>query len=133
MATQDIAENESGAQPSGIRLPQLPVRELGLAYVPAVPVDSARMVDTLVRLGVKVKQREQALQGLSKTFTIGRSTARACAFLFGREAADTKAAAGHERLRGFLDRNPMAILPSLVEKLKQQDDELVRGRGGRRR
>jgi hypothetical protein len=63
MATQNAAESESGGQPSGIKLPHLPLRELGLKYLPAVPVDIVGMLDTLVKLGVRVKQREQALRG----------------------------------------------------------------------
>src|SRR5919202_1646406 len=114
---------KSGGQPSGINLPQLPLRELGLEYIPAVPVDIVGMLDTLVKLGVRVKQREQALQGLSKTFTIGGSTAHAHDFLFGGEATDAQQAAVHERLRGFLSRNPLGILPDLVAKLKEQDEE----------
>ncbi len=86
MATRTAAESESGGQPSGIKLPQLPLHELGLEYVPAIPVDIVGILDTLVKLGVRVKQREQALQGLSKTFTIGGSTARAHDFLFGGAA-----------------------------------------------
>jgi Lipoxygenase len=125
MATQTAAESESDGQPSGIKPPQLPLRERGLKYMPAVPVDIGGMADTLSKLGVRVKQREQALQGLSKTFTIGGSTARAYNFLFGGEAADAKAAAAHEGLRGFLSRDPLEILPSLVGKLKEQDEELV--------
>jgi hypothetical protein len=70
-------ESESGGHLSRIRVHRLPVRKLGFKYVPAVPVDIPGMTDTLVKLGIKTKQYEQALQGLSKTFTIGGSTARA--------------------------------------------------------
>jgi hypothetical protein len=35
MAPQNAAESELGGQPSGIKLPWLPLRELGLKYVPA--------------------------------------------------------------------------------------------------
>jgi hypothetical protein len=57
----------------------LPLRKLGFEYVPAVPVDIPRMADTLVRLGIKTKtkQYEQTLQGLSRTYTIRGTTARA--------------------------------------------------------
>jgi Lipoxygenase len=125
MATRTPAESESGGQPSGIKLPQLPLRELGLEYVPAVPVDIGGMADTLSKLVIRVKQREQALQGLSKTFTIGGSTARAYNFLFGGGASDAKAAAAHEDLRAFLSRDPSEIIRSLVGKLKEQDEELA--------
>ena len=49
MAIQTPAERKSGGQPSGI-MPQLPLRELGLKYVPAVPVDIGGMADTLSKL-----------------------------------------------------------------------------------
>jgi hypothetical protein len=57
----------------------LPLRKLGFEYVPAVPVDIPRMADTLVRLGIKTKtkQYEQTLQGLSRTYTIRGTIARA--------------------------------------------------------
>ena len=60
--------------------------------MPAIPVDVGGMADTLSKLVARVKQREQPLQGLSRTFTIGGSTARAYNFLFGSGAADAKAA-----------------------------------------
>jgi hypothetical protein len=83
------------------------------------------MLDTLVKLGIRVKQREQALQGLSKTFTIGGSTARAHDFLFGGETPGALQATVHEHLRGLLTRNPLGIHPDLVGKLKEQDEEPV--------
>src|SRR5687767_9040993 len=106
MGTQTTPVSETGSQPfafsspssastTGTKLPQLPRRELGLKFVPAVPVDVAGMVDTLQKLAIKGEQRKQALQGLSKTFTIGRSTARAYNFLYGGEAAEAKVAASH--------------------------------------
>ena len=106
----------------------LPLRELGLEYIPAVPVDIDGIVDTMFKLGVRAKQNEQALQGLSKTFTIGGSTARAYGFLFGGEAADAKLvpAAAHEHLHGFLRSNPVETLPRLIAgKVKAQEEELV--------
>ena len=109
------------AHVSPIKLPQLPTRELGFAHVPALPVDTAGMVNTLFRLGVRLKQREQALQGLSKPYTIGETTAPAYDFLFGREAPDKTEAAEHERLRGLLSRNTLELLPTLIEAIKAQD------------
>ena len=41
------------------------LRKLGFEYVPGLPVDIPG-IDTLVRLGMKTKQYEQALQGLSE-------------------------------------------------------------------
>ena len=87
MATQATAASESVAH-------RLPLRELGFEHVPAVPVDINGMLDTVVKLGVKEKVYEQALQGLSRTYTIGGATARAYDFLFGERDADAKRASG---------------------------------------
>ena len=46
--------------------------------MPAVPVDLPGMADTLVRLGIKTKQYEQALPGLARTYTIRGTIAPAC-------------------------------------------------------
>jgi hypothetical protein len=104
-------------------MPQLPVRELGFKHVPAIPVDVGGLADTLSRLVARVKQREQPLQGLSRTFTIGGSTARAYNFLFGRGAADAKAAEAHDELRAFLSRDPSEIIRGVVGGLKAQNEE----------
>jgi hypothetical protein len=53
----------------------LPLRKLGFEYVPPCPGTSP--ASTLVRLGIKTKQGEQALQGLSRTCMIRGTTARA--------------------------------------------------------
>jgi hypothetical protein len=104
-------------------MPQLPLRELGFKNVPAIPVDVAGMPDTLSKLVLRVKQREQPLQGLSRTFTIGGSTARAYNFLYGGGAADAKAAAAHEALLAFLARDPSEVVSGLVRQLKEPHDE----------
>ena len=126
MTTQIATGTTSAAQLSEIKIPQLPLRAHGLTNVPAIPLDVVGMIDTLLKLGGKVKQREQALQGLTKTITIGGSTAPAYTFLFGREAADAKATSAFDHLRAFLNRNPLALLSSLVDRLKAQEDQLVR-------
>jgi hypothetical protein len=113
------------------KLPQLHLRDLGLHNVPAVPVDIAGIVDTLVKLGVREKQCELAYQGLSRTFTIGGTTARAHAFLFGAEAADAQRAAARESLRAFLSSNPLEIPPgALAERLEEQDEQLAHATNG---
>ncbi len=83
------------------------------------------MADTLVRLGVKTKQYEQALQGLSRTYTIRGTTARAYTFLYGDETPDAQRARGRERLHSLLRRNLSEIHASLAaEKLDERDDDL---------
>ena len=133
MATQSPAERRSAEQPAGskrfhhARFHQLPLRGHGLKHLPAVPVDLGGMPDTLVKLGIRTKQVEQAYQGLAKTYTIGGSTARAHTFLFGQEVADAKPAAARERLRAFLGDNPLDLLSNaLMRKLKEPDEEVVR-------
>ncbi len=123
MATQTVAGPESARTPSTVKMPQLPLREMGFKYIPAVPVDSGGLQDTLFRLAIRLKQREQPLQGLSRTFTIGGSTARAYNFLFGTEAADEKQAAAHERLRGSLSRDASEIIRILVAALNEQHQD----------
>ena len=105
-----------------IKLPQLPTRELGFENVPAFPIDTAGMLDTLFRLSIRFKQREQALEGLSKTYTIGGKTARARDFLFGHESLDAKEAAQLEHLRGLLKGNTLEIVPTIVESIASQTE-----------
>jgi hypothetical protein len=108
-------------------LHHLPLRKLGFENVPAVPVDLAGMADTLLRLGIKVKQYEQALQGLSRSYTIRGTTARAYTFLYGSETPDAKRARGREHLHALLRRNPSEIHAGLAaEKLDEFDDEMPR-------
>lgn len=123
VATQSAAGSESGGQSSPML--QLPLRELGLKDVPAMPVDVRGMADTVSRLVIRVKQREQALHGLSKVFTIGGSTARAYNFLYGSGAGDKKAAAAREASQAFLARDPSEIVSGLVRQLKQPQDALA--------
>ena len=132
MATQTTVVSESAGQMSNVKMPRLQLGELGFKYIPAVPVDAGGVGDTLVKLAVRLKQREQPLQGLSKTFTIGGSTARAYNFLFGPEAAVEKQLAAHESLRGALSRDPSALVRILVGALNQQPEEATPGgvRGG---
>src|SRR3954453_17791698 len=103
MSLQDFALVERSQQ---YKLPHLHVRELGPEHVPAVPVDIAGMLDTLLKLGIRAKQREQAYQALTKEFTIGGTTARAYAFLFGAGSADAQAAAGAGQGEGFVRHAP---------------------------
>src|SRR5262245_37095806 len=126
MTTQVATESRPAARRSEIKISQLPLRQHGLTHVPAVPLDILGMVDTLLRLDGKLKQREQALQGLSKTFTIGDATAPAYSFLFGREPVGADAAAVLIQLRAILERNPLGLLSSLVDRLKGQEKELAR-------
>jgi Lipoxygenase len=112
-----------------VKLPQLPTRELGLEHAPAFPIDMAGMLDTLFRLGIRFKQREQALEGLSKTYTIGGKTARARDFLFGSESLDAEEAAQLQHLRGLLKGNTLEIVPTIVESITSQEESRATSRG----
>jgi len=122
---ENLALIERGQQ---FKLPQLQLRELGLEHVPAVPVDIAGIVDSLVKLGIREKQCEQAYQSLSRTLTIGGTTARAHSFLFGDQSADAQRAAARASLQAVLSGGPLDISPgALAAVLKQQDEQLADG------
>ncbi len=108
-----------------IKLPQLPTRELGFYNLPAFPIDTAGMVDTLIKLSVRFKQREQALEGLSRKSTIGGKTARARDFLFGFESLDAKEAAQLQHLKGLLKGNTLEILPTIIEAIVGQTESMA--------
>jgi hypothetical protein len=124
----DLAVVERGEH---FKLPQLQLREFGLMHVPAVPVDLAALPDTLIKLGLRQKQCEQAYQSLSRTFTIAGRTERAHAFLFGPQAADANRAAARATLQAFLSNSPSEIsLDALAERLKEQDEALPHSENG---
>ena len=120
MSLQDFALVERSEQ---YTLPHLHVRELGLQNIPAVPVDIAGMLDTLLKLGIRAKQREQAYQALTKPFTIGGTTARAYAFLFGAGSADAQPAAAREQAQAFISHAAELSPSRLAATLKAQDEQ----------
>jgi hypothetical protein len=103
-----------------IKLSQLPARDLGFKNAPAFPIDVAGMLDTLFRLSIRFKHREQALQGLSKTYTIGGKTARAYDFLIGHASLEAKEQAQLQALREQLGHNTLEIVPTIVEIIASQ-------------
>ena len=124
MATHTESPRKHRRTPFRTGLHHLHVRRLGFDHVPAIPVDIPGMLDTVLRLGVRTKRYEQPLQGLSNTYTIGGSTARAYEFLYGDEGADAKRGAARERLHGFLRRNPHSIDDAMAaEKLAERHDD----------
>ena len=73
------------------------------------------------------------IRALTKTFTIGGTTARAHSFLFGDQSADAQPGRRHaSSLQAFLSNDPLErIAPSaLAERLKQQDEALAHGANG---
>jgi hypothetical protein len=121
MATSPTSAASAPAAPP-TAIGQLPLRELGFDNLPAVPVDVAGMADMLIRLGTKAKQYEQALQGLTGTYTIGGSTARAYTFLYGADAAGQEQAAARARLGTILSRDLSEVPRNLAaQKLGERD------------
>ena len=85
------------------------------------------MADTLVRLGVKTRQPEQALQGLSRTYAIRGTTARAYTFLYGNERptpSGPRRGSACEGSCAVTRRKSSADLAA--EKLGEFDEELPR-------
>jgi hypothetical protein len=70
------------ADAGGGGISQIPLRS-SFAHLPAVPLDTAAVFDTLPRLAVRADQIIQAKQGLTKRFTIHGRTGTAYSFLFG--------------------------------------------------
>jgi Lipoxygenase len=103
---------------------KLPLRLFGLKDIPAVPVDLAGVVETLIKLDVRAKETQQAIQGLTGTYTIGETTALAYRFLFGDQAADEAVADARERLRGVLSANPLAAGKTFTDKVPEEGDDL---------
>ncbi|MEM7584976.1 MAG: lipoxygenase family protein [Acidobacteriota bacterium] len=103
---------------------KLPLRLLGFRNIPAIPVDIGGMIETLVKLGIRAAEIEQPVQSLTQTLTIDQNTARAHAFLFGGEAWDARASVARERLKEMLGGNPVRILTTLAEHLKDEGQEL---------
>jgi len=103
---------------------KLPLRLLGLKNLPAVPVDIKGMIETLAKLDIRSKEALQATQSLTKIFTIGEDTAPAHAFLYGGEPIGGKATQARERMKKLLGGNPLTLLQSLVERLREESHEL---------
>ncbi len=104
---------------------KLPLRLFGLKAIPAVPVSLEDMIETLINLDIRNKQKEQPTQGLTREFTIDGLTARAITFLYGGQPEDGPAATAREQLRKSLSGNPIKILSALADRLKDEGEELL--------
>ncbi len=112
---------------------KLPLRSIGLDHIPAVPIDLEGMADTIVKLGIRAKQTEQAIQGLSRTFTIGGSTGPALEFLFASDATNAPQAspAASAQQPEISAQSLEALTPDLLlELLEAQDADRSRERPG---
>ncbi len=70
------------------RITHVPLRDLDLKEVPAIPIaHSEDILEMLLKLKHRVQEMQDAIQGLSETFTIGDETATAKEFLFGKASS----------------------------------------------
>src|SRR3954463_8969429 len=97
-----------------------PVGDTTMATTLDPQIKLAQILDTLIKLSIRFKQRELSLQGLSKTYTIDGTTARAHAFLFGDVSREAKEKEQAGQLRELLAQNTMELLPTLVKAITSQ-------------
>lgn len=71
------------------RIPHLPLRLVGLESIPAIPFQLVETLETLVRLGLREDQTQQAKQGFSNVYRIGGYENTGYAYLFGGGKTDT--------------------------------------------
>ncbi|HEY4921641.1 MAG TPA: lipoxygenase family protein [Xanthobacteraceae bacterium] len=71
------------------RLPLVLIGLGKLTSIAAIPFRVSELPGTVVRLGLRRKQMEQAVAGLSKRFTIGGRTADGYTFMFGADGDDS--------------------------------------------
>jgi hypothetical protein len=84
---------------------------LGAGNCPGVPLCTiAELLDTLVRLGIREVEVEQAKKGLTNSYTIGDTTAKAIQFLFG-SALKSGAFAN---LKLLIEADPKSVLKLLT-------------------
>jgi Lipoxygenase len=67
---------------------RLPLWLFGLKDIPAIPVELLRMIPTLLRLLVRLEQKNQAADGLNTSYTIGGRSAFAYEFMYGSSDSD---------------------------------------------
>jgi hypothetical protein len=104
-------------------IPHLPLRLLGLENIPAIPFQLVETLETLVRLGKREDQTQQAKQGFSNVYQIGGYDNTGYAYLFG--TGDTGTADARAALTAKLQGSgkvgmlgEAAMLAQLIEELR---------------
>jgi hypothetical protein len=111
---------------------QIPLYRLGLEDIPAVPFELDGLIKTLIALGKRNAQTQQAVQGLSNVYTIGGHTRPAFAFLWGDQDPDDEGSAhrgdvsgaARAKLTKALERSPSSVGKLLRDRLKGDDDDV---------
>lgn len=108
------------AQSAAGHISQLPLRA-EFPNLPAVPIETGAIPDTVERLEIREEQVMQAKQGLTQNFTIDGVRRRAYAFLFGgtMPASQTE---GWRAFRGTLQDNPGAVPGQIHENLGRRTE-----------
>src|SRR5205085_7315375 len=108
------------------RLPLSLISLGNLTNLPAVPFRVSELPGTAFMLGVRKKQTEQAMNGLSARFTIGGRTAEAYVFMFGTPSDPSYTSLSLDRAEQYamawttfadVERDARPLLPGLAETL----------------
>jgi hypothetical protein len=112
---------------------RLPLSLIGLGNLvnlPAVPFRVSELPGTVLMLGVRKKQTEQAMSGLSTRYTIGGRTAEAYVFMFGTPSDPSFTSLSLDRAEQYamawttfadVDRDARPLLPGMAETLRKSD------------
>ena len=93
----------TGNSEKHFRVRKLPIRLLGLTEMPAVPLILRELPGTLLKLGEREKEMEQAKNGLYNTYKIDGETATAYSFMYSPSGLTAPRQAReklHDRLNG---------------------------------
>lgn len=112
------------------RIPHLPLRLVGLESIPAIPFQLVETLETLVRLGLREDQTQQAKQGFSNVYRIGGYENTGYAYLFGGGKTDTADARAKlaAKLQGSGKVGMLgeaAMLTQLLEELRADHQDAV--------
>ena len=92
--TRDGSTDDSGGTQD---IDHLPLRDLGFDHLPAVPVQLAKILETLTKLMGRYKEIELCVNSLTNVYTVGKTTASGYQYCFGRTRS-TVHGDGRERL-----------------------------------
>jgi hypothetical protein len=109
-------------------IPQVPLRG-SFPHLPAIPVDTAGVLDTINRLSIRAEQVVQAQQGLTRKFTISGQTRTAYAFLFGQSGGGTKSNAPFSKL--LAERVSAGQVTEAIRSGRPLTATAARGAGGK--
>jgi hypothetical protein len=112
---------------------RLPLSLLGLGtlvHLPAVPFRVSELPGTALMLATRRRQTEQAMNGLSRRFTIGGRTAEGYVFMFGTPSDPSFASLSLDCAEQFamawttfadVERDALPLLPGLADTLRRSE------------